>query len=265
MFFYLSKVGWFFLQPSNLLIAVAVVGGLLLAGRFRRLGGWLLGIALAGLVVCGFSPLGHLLILPLDERFPQWTQGDGPPPDGIIVLGGSFDTAVSAGRGVVALNEAGERLTAFAELARRYPDAKLVFTGGSGSIVFDRSTEADTASSLFAGLGLDETRFILEDQSRNTWQNAVFTKELVEPKPGERWLLVTSAWHMPRAIGCFREIGFDVEAYPADFRTRGWNDLWRPFDTASEGLRRVDTAMREWVGLVAYRLTGRIPSLLPGP
>ncbi len=265
MFFVLSKIGWFFLQPSNLLVALAAIAAVLLLSRFRGLGKWLLGVAVVGLLVCGFSPVGHLLALPLEERFPPWTQGNGPPPDGIIVLGGSFDTAVSAGRGVVALNEAGERLTAFAELARRYPDATLAFTGGSGEIVFRRATEADVAGRLFAGLGIDPGRIVLEDKSRNTWQNAVLTKQLVDPQPGQRWLVVTSAWHMPRAIGCFRAAGFDVEAYPVDFRTRGWNDLWRPFNTASEGLRRVDTTMREWVGLVAYRLTGRTSELLPGP
>ncbi len=265
MFYYLSKIGWFVLQPSNALVILACVGGLLLLGHRRRLGGWMLGAALAGFVVFGFSPLGNLLVLPLEERFPPWTQGNGPPPDGIIVLGGSFDTAVSAGRGVVALNESGERLTAFADLARRYPDAKLVFTGGSGQILFNRASEADIAGGMFAGLGLSPDRIVLEDQSRNTWQNAVYTKDLVEPEPGERWLLVTTAWHMPRSIGCFRAVGFDVEAFPVDYRTRGWADLWRPFNAVSEGLRRVDTAFREWLGLFAYWLTGRTPELLPGP
>jgi len=172
---------------------------------------------------------------------------------------------VSAGRGIVALNESGERLTAFAELARRYPDAKLVFTGGSGQILFSAAREADIAGSLFEGLGIPRERIILEDQSRNTWQNAVLTRDLVSPQPGERWLVITSAWHMPRSIGCFRAAGFDVEAYPVDFRTRGQGDLWRPFSSVSEGLRRVDTAVREWIGLVAYRATGRTSELLPAP
>ncbi|MEJ8574689.1 YdcF family protein [Microbaculum marinum] len=265
MFFYLSKIAWFFLQPSNLLVLLAVAGALLLLGRYRRLGGSLLGLALAGLLICGFSPFGQLLVLPLEERFPQWQQGSGPPPDGIVVLGGSFDTAVSAGRETVTTNEAGERLTAFAELARRFPDAKLVFTGGSGRILFDGATEAEIARSFFTGLGIDPARVILEDRSRNTWQNAVFTRDLVDPNRGERWLLVTSATHMPRAVGCFRAAGFDVEAYPVDYRTRGWSDLRRPFSAVSEGLRRVDTGMREWIGLVAYRATGRTQHLFPAP
>ena len=265
MFFYISKIAWFFLQPSNALIMLALAGGVLLAIGVRRLGTGALALALAGLLLCGFSPLGHLMVLPLEDRFPAWEEGEGGAPAGIVVLGGSFDTAVSAGRGIVALNAAAERVTAAAELALRYPGARLVFTGGSGRIVFDRAREADVASVLFEGLGLDPNRITLEDQSKNTWQNAVFTRDRVAPEDGERWLLVTSAWHMPRAVGSFRAAGFTVEAYPVDYRTRGGADVWRPFSSASEGLRRVDMATREWIGLIAYRLTGRTSALLPGP
>lgn len=265
MFFHLSKIAWFLLQPSNLLITLAAVGTVLvIAGRLRRTGRWLLAVGMAGLVACGFSPLGQWLILPLEERFPAWSAADGPP-DGIILLGGSFDTVVSRERGVAALNESAERVTEFAALARRYPDAKLVFTGGAGRLLFADAREADVAGRLFEDLGVAPGRILLEPESRNTWENAVLTRDLVDPAPGERWVIVTSAWHMPRAVGCFRAAGFPVEAFPVDFRTRGWSDLRRPFDAASEGLRRVDVATREWVGLAAYYLTGRIPELLPAP
>jgi uncharacterized SAM-binding protein YcdF (DUF218 family) len=91
------------------------------------------------------------------------------------------------------------------------------------------------------------------------------TRDLVAPKPGERWLLVTSAFHMPRSIGVFRAIGFEVEAYPVDWRTRGWVDVRWPFEKLSAGLARTDVAVHEWVGLIAYRLSGRITELLPSP
>lgn len=265
MFFYLSKIAWFLLQPSNLLLTIAAAGALILvAGRLRRLGRWLLGLGLTGLLICAFSPLGQWLILPLEERFPAWEETSGAP-NGIILLGGSFETVTSSTRGSVALNESAERVTEFAALSRRYPQARLVFTGGSGRLMFDEGTEAALAGRLFAGLGLDPARIELEDRSRNTHENAVYTRELAQPGEGEKWLLVTSAWHMPRAIGSFRAAGFPVEAYPVDFRTRGWQDVWRPFDSASEGLRRVDVATREWVGLIAYYVTGKSPELLPGP
>ena len=108
-------------------------------------------------------------------------------------------------------------------------------------------------------------RITLEDKSRDTLENARFTRELVQPRPGERWLLVTSAHHMPRSVGLFRSEGFSVEAYPVDYRTRGAIDLLRFFSTVGDGLRRTDTATREWVGLLVYRLTGRTAELFPAP
>jgi uncharacterized SAM-binding protein YcdF (DUF218 family) len=106
---------------------------------------------------------------------------------------------------------------------------------------------------------------MLENRSRNTAENAAFSKALVAPKPGERWLLVTSAMHMPRAIGAFREAGFPVEAYPVDYQTNGWQDLRNVFGSLSGGLGQLDGALHEWIGLIAYRLTGKSSALFPGP
>ena len=99
----------------------------------------------------------------------------------------------------------------------------------------------------------------------NTLENAILSKDLARPQPGERWLLVTSAYHMPRAIGIFRKAGFDVEPYPVDWRTSGSGDALRPFPTVGDGLRRTDTAVREWVGLLVYWLMGMSSSLFPAP
>jgi uncharacterized SAM-binding protein YcdF (DUF218 family) len=140
-----------------------------------------------------------------------------------------------------------------------------VFSGGGGTLLEDEAAEAGAVRRFAGALGIDPDRILVEDRSRTTEENAAFSKALVEPKPGERWLLVTSAWHMPRAVGCFRQAGFGVTAYPVDFRTRGASDARRPFAFVSDGLRRVDVAAREWAGLLAYRLAGRVPELFPGP
>jgi uncharacterized SAM-binding protein YcdF (DUF218 family) len=121
------------------------------------------------------------------------------------------------------------------------------------------------ARGLWEALGIAPARITLEGKSRNTVENAVFSKEVVKPEPRERWLLVTSAYHMPRAIGIFRKAGFAVEPYPVDWRTPGWEDTLRPFPTVGDGLQRTDTAVREWVGLAIYWLTGRSSALFPGP
>ena len=264
MFFVLSKVAGFFLMPSNLLLLVGVFGAVLLATRFARAGRRILVGAVIGIAVVGLSPLGNALILPLENRFPAWDPVRGAP-HGIVVLGGALDGIVSSARGSLSFNEAGERLTETVALARRYPQARVLFTGGSGTLIVDAMPEAVMARQFFADMGLASERLLLEGDSRNTSENAIFSKRLANPQPGERWLLVTSAFHMPRSIGIFRREGFPVEAYPVDWRTRGNADLVGAFDRVSEGLRRTDIAVREWVGLLAYWLTGRSSALFPAP
>jgi len=139
-----------------------------------------------------------------------------------------------------------------------------VFSGGNASL-FSGLSEADFALSFFESLGVPRDRITLETQSRNTAENAVFTKQLIAPKPGEHWLLVTSALQMPRAIGAFRQAGFPVEAYPVDYQTDGWKDLWSFPGSLMGGINRLNTAVHEWLGLLAYWIAGRIPVLFPGP
>ena len=264
MFFTLSKVLGFFAAPSNFLISIGVLGLVLLCTRFTRLASWLIVTSLVLLVIAGLSPLGNALILPLEDRFPPWNPSHGAP-DGIVVLGGAISPGVSEARNAIALDEAAERITATAELARRYPDARIIFSGGSGALLEREGPEAPFAVRQLMALGVAHDRITAEEQSRNTLENAGYARLLANPKPGERWLLVTSAYHMPRAIAAFRAEDFAVDAYPVDWRTRGAGDLQRGFSTLSEGLRRTDVATREWVGLVVYRLTGRSTELLPGP
>lgn len=265
MFFYISKIGYFFMQPSNLLIAVALLGLVLKSfNRWPVTGIRLVWLAVFGLAVVGLSPAANWLILPLEDRFPR------PDVirsyDGIIVLGGAVDTVVTGGRGDTALTTSGERITIAARLAAALPDARVVHTGGKGVIIQSQATEAEGAARLFEDFGINPDRVVLEDASRNTWQNAVLTKKLIDPQPGQTWLLVTSAYHMPRAMGVFEQAGWTgVTAYPVDYRTRGLEDRGLGFSGASKGLRRFDLAFREWLGLLVYRITGRTPVLLPGP
>jgi len=264
MFFILSKTVGFFTIPSNFLLAIGLLGVVLLCTRFRRLASWLVVTSLVLIALVGFSPLGNVLLLPLEQRFPPWDASRGPP-DGIVVLGGAILPEVSLARGAVALNESAERITGTAELARRYPNARIIFTGGTSSLMFDAPVEAPIAVKEFEALGIAHERITAEEQSRNTIENAVFSRLLADPKPGERWLLVTSAFHMPRAIAAFRAAGFPVEAYPVDWRTRGPIDAAEPFASFTDGLARTDLAMHEWIGLLAYRLGGQTRELFPAP
>jgi uncharacterized SAM-binding protein YcdF (DUF218 family) len=266
LFFYLSKILWWFAAPSNLLAAMLAAGALLLFTRWARGGRRLIAAATLGLLVCGVSPLGIWLARPLENRFPL-PAGDMPSPTGILVLGGSMDQLTTAARGQPTIGAAPGRMTEAVALARRFPEARLVFTGGSAALLReDPPDEAGAAGALFRRLGVEASRITLERESRNTYENAMLTKAIVQPRAGETWLLVTSAWHMPRSVGIFRRAGWEVVAYPTDFETRGRPDeLWRPILPVSRGLDLVDRMTREWLGLAAYRLGGRSDALLPGP
>ncbi|MES2905796.1 MAG: YdcF family protein [Pseudomonadota bacterium] len=218
---------------------------------------------MALIFIAGFLPLGHLLLLPLEERFAPW-QPTNRSPAGIIVLGGASETPVTLARGQLSLNESAERMSEGVMLARRYPSAKLVFTGGDGGLLGGHGNESDDAENLFVRLGVPRSQLVLERNSRNTYENAGLVAKAVQPKAGEVWLLVTSAWHMPRAVGCFRRAGFNVTPYPVDYRTRGWSDIYRPFGAVSEGLRRTDIAVKEWTGLLVYRWLGYTGDIFPG-
>jgi uncharacterized SAM-binding protein YcdF (DUF218 family) len=264
LFFVLSKTLGYLLLPTNFLIAIGFVGAILMATRFASLGRKLVIVAVLLLVVCGLSPLGKALLYPLEQRFPQWDATRGTP-DGIIILGGSIDADLSVAYGTPVVRGAPDRIITAAALARRYPNARVVFSGGSANLISNDAREADFAGAIFESLGVDKSRLTMERQSRNTQENADFSKALVAPKDGERWLLVTSAFHMPRSVGLFRKAGFAVEPYPVDWRVGSRDDLMSPSNAAIEGLARTDLAIREWMGLIAYRLTGRIDELLPGP
>ncbi len=264
MLFIPSKIIGFMILPSNAVACLGVLGLLLLLKTNKRGGVIALTLCVIMMISFGLSPLSNVMLLPLSERFPAW-QASGGEPDGIIVLGGAINPAASAARGSLELDASAERIFAMLDLARRYPKAKIVFSGGSGNLIHDSVAEAPFAGRLLEQFGLANGRVILEDDSRTTAENAAETRRLVAPKPGERWLLVTSAFHMPRSVAAFRAVGLDIEAYPVDFRTGGWADALNSFDKISAGLARADVAAHEWVGLVGLWLTGRSNELLPSP
>lgn len=264
MFFYLSKIFWAVAAPSTFLTLLAVAG-LVLMLRWRRLGVVLTVIGILGLLVAGLSPLGRMLTVVLENRFPAYVD-EGQPVDGVLVLGGAELPGVTAARGQPAFQEAAERILAMGELARRHPQARIVFVGGS-SAVMERAAmqEADVVRMALPQIGLEPERVEFERYSRNTAENARLAHDLLNPQPGQRWLLVTSAAHMPRAVGAFRAADFPIIPYPVDYRTVGQMQLTRPFGSIAEGLGFLDSAVREWIGLVAYYFAGRTGELFPAP
>ncbi|MCB8880617.1 YdcF family protein [Acidisoma cellulosilytica] len=246
-----------------LLLLLACLGLLLVIGQRRRAGIACLSVALGAYAAIAFLPLGAWLLAPIENRFPQ-PQALPPSVTGIIVLGGAVETALSAAHGMPALNAAAERMTSFVTLARRYPQAKLVFTGGNGELVHADLTEADVAKQLFDGLGLADRNVIYEHRSRTTYENVRDLKALLKPQPSETWLLITSAWHMPRAMGLFQQADWPVLAYPVGYKT-GPGLVLAFRGSFPDRLELVDLAAHEWLGLTAYWLLGRTSALFPAP
>jgi uncharacterized SAM-binding protein YcdF (DUF218 family) len=263
MSFAVSKLLWAVASPGNLLVLAQTLGTFLLFLRkTRRVGMGLVLLTTLTMLGVATTAVSSWVALPLEESFPRPTLPE--QVDGIIMLGGAVNPPITRERGDPSVNEAAERILSFAELSRRYPDAKLLFTGGSG-VLFGQDYKEDVAArAALRQAGVDTDRVLFESESRNTWENAVYSKKLVAPAPGETWILVTSAMHMPRSVGIFRRIGWQVLPYPVDYRTRP-HGLPRLRFEFVKGIDLLTDGVREWLGLVSYHLMDRTTELLPKP
>jgi uncharacterized SAM-binding protein YcdF (DUF218 family) len=259
--FLIGKLGWAVLQPGNLLVLLLAAGFLLLLSSRGHRGKVLIGLATLGFLVLAVVPLGPALLLELEQRFPRpATLPDRI--DGILVLGGAVDPRLSAAYGETMFNGSVTRVLAAAALARRHPEAKLALVGGEGDIFPTGYPEARATLGFVLGEGIARDRVILELRSRSTHENAVFARALVRPKPGENWVLVTSAFHMPRAVASFRAVDWPVIPYPVDYKIDPETGL-RPNFNLLGGLDAFTIAGKEWLGLAAYRLFGWTRELFP--
>jgi len=245
VFFVLAKVFWFVFEPGNFLVLLLLAGVVLLALR-RRAGMWLTLIAAAFLFAVLVLPVNRWPTRLLEDRFL-------PPAsiaqvDGILVLGGGRNDSLIAAAG----------------LLQRYPSARLVFSGGTGSLGGNEAPEADRARTALKQIGIDTGRVTFESRSRNTWENFVFAKALVQPKPGETWLLVTAGRHMPRAMGVAQHLNWTMLPWPYDYEA---NPVRAAFydSSLSAKLHDLEETLHEWAGLAAYRLTGKTDALFPTP
>ena len=265
MFFVASKMFWMLASPINVLLFGTLAGVILCYTRHARFGRGLALAAILILLAVAILPLRGVLLAPLENRFPQ-PPADLPPPYGIVVLGGAISDSVSEARGQTVFDEGGERLTEAVILAKRFPEARVVYTSGTNSIFGGTSSEAARARDLMVAMGVARDRVTIEDRARNTEENATFTAAMVHPEASQRWLVVTSAFHMPRAMGVFEKAGFHPIAYPVSFYTtgRGFEDF-RPILDPLGNMKTFVLAAHEWIGLAAYWASGRIDRLFPGP
>lgn len=271
LFFYASKIIMFLLNPSAVLSLI--LGGYLILsvlfssrhGRSHFITRWLGRISLMIMLILVFIPVQSLLRTQLEQKFSVPTQ----LPEqiaGVIVLGGSVSPTLTQAYNQVSLNESVERMTQALPILQKYPLVPLIYTGGSGKIIQEQITEAAVAQRFYREIGWDSFRFHFEDKSRNTYQNAVFSRELINqkfgadthhPKDGQKWILITSAVHMPRAVHVFESDGWAVIPYPVDFQRAGKIE-WVPHYNFISHATHLGSVLHEYIGILAYWATGRI-------
>lgn len=261
MQFWASKLFWAVADPATLLMLALLAGAVALWTSWRRVGRILVAGSMAVIVLLDLVPVGDWLMVSLENRFPRVTALPGRI-DGIITLGGFGDQFTTVARGQPSVNSAIERLTEFMVLAEQHPEARLVVSGGSGDLLRQDVKESLVTRQIMAQWGFETSRVVFEEESRNTYENAVFSKQRVQPAAGERWVLITSALHMPRAVAVFRAAGWPVIPYPVDYVTDG-QGRWVPQFNLGVGLARLSGVAHEWAGLLAYRLMGRSNTLFP--
>lgn len=263
MFFTLSKLFFFFAQPSSLAVFLTAAGLLAFAVGLRRFGRAVAGTGVALLLVLALTPIGPLALTELEDRFPL-PPADAAAPAGIILLGGFTDARMISARGVIGVGEGVAATFEVAEMAKRWPEVPIVLSGGSNALLYEVDhSEAELMKRLLVAHGVAPERMVLEGTSRTTYENAVASRDLVKPTPGANWWLVTTAFHMPRAMATFRGAGWSgVVARPAAYATTG-RVGWRP--PMLWGLMSADMAAKEWLGILGYRIAGRVADLVPRP
>ncbi|AFL54593.1 uncharacterized SAM-binding protein YcdF (DUF218 family) [Sinorhizobium fredii] len=260
--FVISKIFWLVAQPMSLAFLSLLVGVLMMLARLRRSGGILASLGLAVLFLSLFTTAGPYFLQILEDRFPR----PSPPPSElscIIVLGGAFENVVIASRGGMEFNQAADRFVETVRLAKAYPSARILVSGGDGSLSGAYEGDALASQGFFEAFGIAADRVIREEASRTTFENARYTKDLLAANRLERCALVTSAYHMPRSVGLFRSNGLEVVPWAADYRTDGKVRLGFDFTQPSLNAQLATTAAKEWTGLAAYYLLGRTQTLLP--
>lgn len=262
MFFVVSKVFWLLVQPLSIVLVLLALGVAFLAIRRRVLASVSLVLATLVLAATGFTTLGYMLIQPLEDRIAR--PAEMPERAGaIVMLGGATLARPSSARMTAELNDAGDRLTATLWLAQRYPEAKIVLSGGSGLLAGETESEATTAARFFGAFGIDAERLVLEGESRNTDENVALSRDLLSGADGPIFL-VTSAFHMPRSLGLFAAQGIDVVPWPTDYRSPGPMGFWVDIANPVQNISVSTVAIKEWIGLAVYHWTGRTDALLPG-
>lgn len=257
--FFFGKAFWIVAQPLTLALVFKILAFVaLLAGR-RKLAGLLTLVAGTVLFVVLFTSIGAWSLQKLEARHSRPALATAPAC--MIVLGGAFDLEVSAGRGGMEMNQAADRFIEAARLARLYPQSRILVSGGDGSFSGNYKGDADLSPAYFQAMGIEPSRLVRETSSRNTRENVTRTKALLEASDLADCLLITSAYHMPRAKALFDQAGVTTVPWPSDYRSSGRVALGLDFTQPSLNAQLASTAAREWGAILAARLMGHLPGI----
>ncbi len=216
--------------------------------------------ALCVTIFIGLLPIGNAVLTPLERSYPANPEVSNPA--GIIVLGGMEELGPEYGGQLAQVNAAGERLIVAMELANRFPQVPILYSGGKVALTPAAADAFSVGPDILRRLGLPEERLIVEDRSRTTAENAVLALAKVTDQDERPWLLVTSAWHMPRALGTFCAAGWsNLIPYPVDFR--GGSVFEEVRWNLAENLSDLNFGVKEWIGLLGYKVGGRIDAFFP--
>jgi uncharacterized SAM-binding protein YcdF (DUF218 family) len=257
MEFYIAKVANYLLEPLYILsFFLLILIFLLLFTNFKKLTIFSAKFLLILFLFFGYTPLSNFLLNKLED-FIKPSKYPVQQLKGIVVLGGSFNSGLqSKERNEVLLNSSAERLTKVLEIYNKNPKLLILFSGFSGELKPQGWSESDMAKKFFLEQGVRSENLIFENKSRNTFENIIYSKDIIKNYKGT-WGLITSASHMPRSYFGFKRQGIILEPIIVDFKTGTSPIFWISFNIGS-GLSNWSTLLHEVVGISYYKITGKI-------
>ena len=257
MFFILSKIFNFFLDPFNLLV-ISLVIFLLISARAKKnkLRGTYWFVLFLSLLL--YKPIPEFLVKNLEDKF-SYREETFLESKGLIVLGGSIDSGkIAKERNDISLGPSAERVIKGLQFLQQHPQGTVIFTGFSGKLFHEGLSEAEITEKLIKALKIDSKKILFEKRSRNTFENALYTGEIIDELKIKRWGIVTSANHMKRAIATFEKQHPKIvfEAIPVDFQTAN-SVYWGP-GSLQDSINLWRIYIHETVGYWVYKLTRKL-------
>ncbi len=242
------------MQPLNALCLLVLLGAALRL-RWKEAGQKMIATGVTLILALAILPIGPLMTAFLEQQYPTPTELP-KKIDGIIVLGGAFESYLSKENGQIVANDQIDRIFCFIDLAKKHPEAKLVFSGGAGDILNPQAMEGDDARAFFKLINF-KSPILYEEKSRNTYENILFTKELVKPRSGQNWVVTTSAYHMPRTMAVFAKQEWPAIPYACDPKTDGTYNVFKRLPNATGNFHLLNLATKEILGAIVYWITGK--------